>query len=166
MLSYIANQDKRFQTFVANRITTIHDGSRPNQWIYVETGSNPADDASRGLFAEEFIQNKRWMNGPAFLWEKEDHWRRWIREYLPQLQERQKWFYPSRYFAVNDVVLVVDDRVTRSSWPLGRVTSVHKNSKDGRVRSVTVKTRTSVYDRPVDKIVLLESVEMSEDTKL
>ena len=76
-----------------------------------------------------------------------------------QLQERQKWFYPSRKFAVNDVVLVVDDRVPRSFWPLGRVTSVHKSSKDERVRSVTIKTRTSLYDRPVDKIVLLESVE-------
>lgn len=57
-------------------------------------------------------------------------------------------------------MLVVDDRVQRSSWPLGRVTRVHKSSKDERVRSVTVKTRTSLYDRPVDKIVLLESVEI------
>ena len=93
-------------------------------------------------------------------------WRRWIREYLPQLQERQKWAYPSRNFAVNEVVLVVDDRVPRASWPLGCVTGVHKNSKGGRVRSVTVKTRTSLYDRTVGKIVLLESAEMSEGTQL
>lgn len=85
---------------------------------------------------------------------------------MPQLQERQKWVYPSRTFAVNDVVLVVDSRVPRSSWPLGRVTSVYKSSKEERVRSVTVKTRTSLYDRTVNKIGLLESVEMSEDTQL
>ena len=84
---------------------------------------------------------------------------------MPQLQERQKWAYPSRNFAVDDIVLVVDDRVPRSSWPLGRITSVRKNSTDEHVRSVTVKTRTSLYDRPVDKIVLLESVEMSEGMK-
>ena len=66
-------------------------------------------------------------------------------------------------FAVNDIVLVVDDRVPRSPWPLGRITSVLKNSMDGHVRSVTAKTRTSLYERPVDKIVLLESMEMSED---
>ncbi|KAL9986299.1 hypothetical protein ACROYT_G000428 [Oculina patagonica] len=41
VLSYIANQDKRFQTFVANRTTTIHDDSQPNQLKYVETSSNP-----------------------------------------------------------------------------------------------------------------------------
>ena len=71
----------------------------------------------------------------------------------------------SRKFAVNDIVLVVDDRVLRSSWPHGRITSVRKNSVDGHVRSVTEKTRTSLYERPVDKIVLLESVEMSEGMK-
>ena len=84
---------------------------------------------------------------------------------MPQLQEWQKWAYPSRNFAVDDIVLVVDDRVPSSFWPLGRITSVRKNSTDEHVRSVTVKTRTSLYDRPVDKIVLLESVEMSEGMK-
>ena len=74
VLSYIANKEKRFQTFVANRITTIHEGSRPDQWNYVDTGSNPADDASRGLSAEELIHKNRWTNGPPFLWEAEDRW--------------------------------------------------------------------------------------------
>jgi len=60
---------------------------------------------------------------------------------------------------------VVDNRVPRSSWPLGRITSGRKNSTDEHVRRVMVKTRTSQYDRPVDKIVLLESVEMSEGMK-
>lgn len=41
VLSYITNQGKRFQTFVANRIETINEGSRPSQWNYVDTGSNP-----------------------------------------------------------------------------------------------------------------------------
>ena len=84
---------------------------------------------------------------------------------MPQLQERQKWAYPSRNFAVDDIVLVVDDRVPRSSWPLGWITGVCKNSTDEHVRSVTVKTRISLYDRPVDKIVPLESVEMLEGMK-
>ena len=43
-----ANQDQRFQTFVANRIASIREGSQPGQWKYVDTGSNIADDASRG----------------------------------------------------------------------------------------------------------------------
>ena len=74
VLSCIANKEKRFQAFVANRITTIHEGSRPDQWNYVNTGSKPADDVSRGLSPEELIHKNRWTNGPPFLWEAEDRW--------------------------------------------------------------------------------------------
>ena len=74
VLSYIANRDKRFQTFVANRIAAIHEGSRASHWKYVDTGFNPADDASRGLSAEELCCSKRWICGPDFLWKEESSW--------------------------------------------------------------------------------------------
>ena len=74
VLRYIANQDKRFHTFIANKVATIHESSRLNQWKYVDTDHNPADDASRGLTAESLIDGKRWVTGPAFLWQEEDHW--------------------------------------------------------------------------------------------
>ena len=74
MLSYIANKGKRFQTFVANRLTTIHEVSQLRQWKYVDTGSNTADDALRQLSTEELIHCKRWLSGPAFLWEEEKNW--------------------------------------------------------------------------------------------
>ena len=77
----------------------------------------------------------------------------WLREYLHQLQERQKWSNPPRNFAIGDVVLLVDDRIPRSSWPLGLVTEVHKKNKDNRVRRVSLKTQTTILDRPIDKIV-------------
>ena len=98
VLSYIVNRDKRFQTFVANRITTIHEGSRQDQWYYVNTGSNPADDASGGLSAEELIHKTRWINGPPFLWEVEDCWPRQpdvpvkIREDDPEVKKERKAF--------------------------------------------------------------------------
>ena len=38
-------------------------------------------------------------------------WRLWSRECLPPLQKRQKWIYQSCNFAVNNIVLVVDNRV-------------------------------------------------------
>jgi len=38
------------------------------QWRYVDTKDNPADDASRGLGANELIRSERWWNGPNFLW--------------------------------------------------------------------------------------------------
>ena len=59
VLRYIHNKNKRFHTFVANRISIIHDGSEPCQWRYINTKLNPADDASRGLSVEKLLNNKR-----------------------------------------------------------------------------------------------------------
>ena len=57
VLKYIQNESRRFQTFVANRVSKIHYTSKASQWNYVNTNLNPADDASRGLTADEILQN-------------------------------------------------------------------------------------------------------------
>ena len=74
VLQYIRNEDKRFHTFVANRISAILAVSSPSQWRYVNTDINPADDISRGMSADEFTCNQRWFNGPQFLWQEEGAW--------------------------------------------------------------------------------------------
>ena len=89
-------------------------------------------------------------------------WRLWIREYLPQLKARQNWVNPSRSFADRDTLLLLDERSPRSSWSLGRIVNVHERRHDGLVRSVTVKTLSSLLEYPIDKIVLLESIETSK----
>ena len=68
VLGYISNEARRFHTFVANRVQAIRDHTSPDQWHYVDTKDNPADDASRGLGAGELIKSDRWWNGPNFLW--------------------------------------------------------------------------------------------------
>jgi len=40
-------------------------------------------------------------------------WRRWMKEYLPLLQRRQKWLKPQRNLKVGDLVLVCDKFETR-----------------------------------------------------
>lgn len=74
VLRYIGNEQKRFQVFVANRVELIRDFTSPNQWRYVDTSSNPADDASRGLSGAAFLQQQRWIKGPQFLWKPEAEW--------------------------------------------------------------------------------------------
>ena len=73
-MNYMRSNDKRFHTFVANRVAIIHDGSSPSQWRYVNTEANPADDASRGLAVDSLIKKNRWIRGPNFLWEQESRW--------------------------------------------------------------------------------------------
>ena len=76
VLRYIANEQQRFHVFVANRVQLIRDCSRLNQWKYIDTKENPADDASRGLNGLALIEGKRWLQGPAFLWKPESEWPR------------------------------------------------------------------------------------------
>lgn len=52
---YIKNEDKRFQTFVANSVTIIRDNSDVSQWRYILTSQYPADDALRGIKAEKLV---------------------------------------------------------------------------------------------------------------
>lgn len=85
-------------------------------------------------------------------------WKRWCREYLMQLQERQRWTSLERNFCVGDVVLIVDDTSPRNSWPLGRITEVFPDRR-GFVRQVKVKTRTNELLRPVTKLCLLQESE-------
>lgn len=73
MLKYIKNENKRFKTFVANRVTTIREASDVDQWRYISTAQNPADDASRGLKMEHLTQ-KRWSQSPEFLLKSVDEW--------------------------------------------------------------------------------------------
>ena len=73
-LRYIQNRTSRFQTFVANRLSVIHDGSNPSQWKYVPSALNPADDASRGLTVREFLSSRRWTHGPDYLNGEVESW--------------------------------------------------------------------------------------------
>ena len=74
VLGYIENEDKRFHTFVSNRLTIIHDGSTPDQRRYVDSKRNPSDAASRGLSAKALLECDSWKRGPDFLWRDESLW--------------------------------------------------------------------------------------------
>ena len=70
VLGYINSDVRRFKVFVANRVQQIRDHTSPKQWHYVESSSNPADDASQGLDSKKEDQIKRCFDGPSFLWSR------------------------------------------------------------------------------------------------
>ena len=74
VLGYINSDVCRFKVFVANRVQQIRDHTSPKKWHYVESSSNPADDASRGLDSKKKDQIKRWFDGPSFLWSRKQCW--------------------------------------------------------------------------------------------
>ncbi|XP_044174392.1 uncharacterized protein LOC122958023 [Acropora millepora] len=74
VLSYIKSQGTRFHTFVSNRVAEIKEVSDPETWRHVPGRLNVADDCSRGLSAQDLLQDSRWINGPYFLSQGEDCW--------------------------------------------------------------------------------------------
>ena len=86
VLQYIRNEARRFQTFVANRLSVIHNASSPHQWRHVASLHNPADYASRGFSGSETQKLKHWFNGPAFLGQVGSEWSRQPVE-IPDLPE-------------------------------------------------------------------------------
>ncbi len=74
ILRYIHNENRRFQTFVANLINIIRSASKVSQWRYIGTKLNPADYASRGLTVNTFLKRKTWIDGPDFLREPPHCW--------------------------------------------------------------------------------------------
>ena len=89
-------------------------------------------------------------------------WKRWIREYIPALQLKQKWLRPRPSLAVGDLVLVVDEASPRGFWPKGIVQEVFPD-KYGFVRQVLVRTASSVLRRDVRKLCLLEGALFERD---
>ncbi|KAK3106560.1 hypothetical protein FSP39_022546 [Pinctada imbricata] len=86
-------------------------------------------------------------------------WTRWIKEYMPLLQTRQKWLQPKDNPKVGDIVLIVDNG-PRNSWNLGRIIEI-LNKKDDVVRVVKVKTGSSVLTRPITKLCLVLESEIN-----
>ena len=107
-----------------------------------------------GVFVkEDFYCRNRWRQ---LQYLTDVFWKRWLAEYLPSIQERQKWVKPRQNFAVGDLVLIADERVHRGQWPLGRIVEVHPG-KDGFIRSAKVAMTSTILARPITKLCLLKS---------
>ncbi|XP_041460999.1 uncharacterized protein LOC121412159 [Lytechinus variegatus] len=96
-----------------------------------------------------------------------EFWCRWKKEFLCQLQSRQKWTKPHRIMKIGDVVIIKDDNTPRNVWPLGRIVELYQ-SKDDYIRKVRVmvgdrkldnvgkrSNPVTYLDRPIHKLVLL-----------
>lgn len=85
-----------------------------------------------------------------------DHfWDRWMQEYLPMLQRREKWNDVSANLVVGDLVLMCDDNLPRGKWPRARVVEVYPDD-NGLVRHVKVRSSAGLYKRDVRKLCRLE----------
>ena len=82
-------------------------------------------------------------------------WQRWMKEYLPTLNQRTKWHRGRGDLKIGDLVIIGDHKLPRNEWTRGRVKEVFPGS-DGRVRVAEVTTATGTYRRPATKLRVLE----------
>ena len=66
VLKYINNEDRRFHTFVANRISAVREISSPAQWRHIGTKDSLADASSRGMKVSDFLKKSKLARGAQF----------------------------------------------------------------------------------------------------
>ena len=120
---------------------------------------------------------KRWTLCQAI---PHQFWKCCSGEYLQQLQNSGKWHKTNPNLQAGDLVLMTDGNVFTTQWVMGKVVATYKG-KDNLVRAVDVqtetvskpppstsnktsfvnqlKTKTSIFRRPITKLALLLSAE-------
>lgn len=78
VLAWLNGLPNRWTTFVSNRVSQILTLLEADRWRHVNTNSNPADCASRGLKPSEMSTHLLWWEGPE-----------WLREDIPPATEKE-----------------------------------------------------------------------------
>ena len=100
-------------------------------------------------FRPEIDHRKRYVRAQAY---SDAIWNRWLKEYVPHLNCRSKWFQSSdRHLKTGDLVWIVEPTAPRGHYPLGRVVKLNYGT-DAIARSAEVKTSTGNLVRPVVKL--------------
>jgi hypothetical protein len=120
---------------------------------------NPSSAYAPGVFVERdlLVRNKfRQVQAMVNVF-----WKRFRIEYLTTVQERTKNIKTVRNFRVGDLVMLSDGARSshRRHYPLGVIIAVNQPDADNQVRTVRINRQGGTFDRPVNKICLLEAEE-------
>ena len=121
----------------------------PNHFLHGQVGGQFAPTSCDET---DFNPRKRWRRIQELV---RHFWSRWMREWLPGLNARRKWFQTQRDVQIGDVMLVISPDTTRGNWPLGRVIEAYPG-QDGHVRVVKIQVGEGTLIRPVTKLCPLE----------
>ncbi|XP_053691664.1 uncharacterized protein LOC128740164 [Sabethes cyaneus] len=162
--------DEVFQTVILEAEATVN--SRPLTYIPLECSEQAALTpnhfllfGTKGVVQPELVINPN-LNTLRDSWRLAQtlvnhFWTRWVREYLPMITRRTKWFKPTKPLESGDLVIVVEDG-KRNGWLRGQVVDVMK-AADGQCRvepfhyTVRVRSTREVY---FDSEIVKESYEV------
>ncbi|XP_036347170.1 uncharacterized protein LOC118756517, partial [Rhagoletis pomonella] len=71
-------------------------------------------DGFKPVCTDELDLRKRWYQTQKFA---DRFWHRWVKEYVPIISRRSKWFNKVPPIRVGDIVVIVDENLPRNCWP-------------------------------------------------
>ncbi|XP_065074449.1 uncharacterized protein LOC135698401 [Ochlerotatus camptorhynchus] len=74
VVSWVKSDQRRYKPFVAHRIGEILSITNPEDWRWVGTKDNPADDLTKWGKGTEIKSESRWYRGPEFLYKDVSEW--------------------------------------------------------------------------------------------
>ena len=108
------------------------------------------NQATRIPSMDEFDHRKRYARAQSYA---KAIWRRWLKEYVPELNRRSKRQTPAeQHLKVGDLVWIVEESNPRGYYPTARIEEFRYGS-NSFVRSAVVRTSSGSLVRPFVKLV-------------
>ena len=83
-------------------------------------------------------------------------WKRWSKEYLNTLLQRQKWSKHARNLQKGDLVLMMEKGVPRGHWSKAVITEIYPDRWDVVRRCQITTANGAQFMRDARKLILLE----------
>ncbi|KAL0153033.1 hypothetical protein M9458_051632, partial [Cirrhinus mrigala] len=74
VLTWIKSESCHYKVFVGTRVAEIQELTSSDNWKYVDSELNPANDITRGKSLYELSHFCQWNQGPHFLQQSREHW--------------------------------------------------------------------------------------------
>lgn len=74
VICWLRSDHRRYTPFVAFRIGELLETTSVDEWRWVSTHDNVADEGTKWHKVADMTPASRWFRGPSFLWETEDKW--------------------------------------------------------------------------------------------
>ncbi|XP_062702274.1 uncharacterized protein LOC115258215 [Aedes albopictus] len=73
-LCWLNSDHRRYTQYVAFRVSEILETTEANEWRWVPSKMNVADDGTKWSSKPDLTPDSRWFKGPEFLWQSETYW--------------------------------------------------------------------------------------------
>ncbi|XP_065080890.1 uncharacterized protein LOC135703571 [Ochlerotatus camptorhynchus] len=132
VLSWINSDHRRYSTYVAHRVSEILDVTEAEDWFWVPTKLNVADDGTKWDTQPDLTPESRWFRGPDFLYRSESDWPKVSSKSDPTDNELRPSFVA--HLSLSDPMIIVSKF---SSWKklINVVAYVHRFVGNCRRRS-------------------------------